>query len=174
VEDLVEHLRLQASLLDLMKPPENREVSLCGDCVRRPSVCEEEHHTTTSLLCRDCPIMASSMGGLISLYALVEYPEIFSGAGCLSTHWPIGENPLVECLGRALPPACRHRLYFDFGTTRLDTTYAPVQQRMDTFVRAAGYVHGWDWLTHTFEGAEHTEAAWRDRVHLPLRWLLAE
>ena len=32
-------------------------------------------------------IAGSSMGGLISLYALCEYPEVFAGAGCLSTHW---------------------------------------------------------------------------------------
>jgi enterochelin esterase-like enzyme len=29
----------------------------------------------------------SSMGGLISLYALLEYPKVFGGVACLSTHW---------------------------------------------------------------------------------------
>lgn len=118
-------------------------------------------------------IMGSSMGGLVSLYALVEYPEIFGGVGCLSPHWPIGESLLVEYLGRALPLAARHRLYFDFGTAGLDAAYEPFQQRMDAFVRAAGYQHGQDWLTLKFEAAEHTEAAWRNRVHLPLELLLA-
>ena len=33
--------------------------------------------------------MGSSMGGLISLYAVAEYPRVFGGAGCLSTHWPL-------------------------------------------------------------------------------------
>ena len=33
-------------------------------------------------------VMGSSMGGLISIYALARYPGIFGGAGCLSTHWP--------------------------------------------------------------------------------------
>jgi len=32
-------------------------------------------------------IAGSSMGGLISHYAICEYPEIFGGAACLSTHW---------------------------------------------------------------------------------------
>ncbi len=32
-------------------------------------------------------VMGSSMGGLISLYAICEYPQIFGGAGCVSTHW---------------------------------------------------------------------------------------
>jgi predicted alpha/beta superfamily hydrolase len=117
-------------------------------------------------------IMGSSMGGLVSLYALIEYPEIFGGVACLSTHWPIGESLLVEHMGRALPPAGRHRLYFDFGTAGLDASYEPFQQRMDAFVRAAGYQQGQDWLTLKFEGAEHTEAAWRNRVHLPLGLLV--
>jgi predicted alpha/beta superfamily hydrolase len=34
-------------------------------------------------------IMGSSMGGLISLYALCKYPEVFGAAGCVSTHWPV-------------------------------------------------------------------------------------
>lgn len=33
-------------------------------------------------------LMGSSMGGLISWYGLMEYPEEFAGAACLSTHWP--------------------------------------------------------------------------------------
>lgn len=33
-------------------------------------------------------IAGSSMGGLISMYALCEYPEVFGGAACLSAHWP--------------------------------------------------------------------------------------
>ena len=32
-------------------------------------------------------IMGSSMGGMISMYAISEYPNIFSGAGCLSIAW---------------------------------------------------------------------------------------
>ncbi len=34
-------------------------------------------------------IMGSSMGGLISLYAICEYPDVFGGAGCISTHLPM-------------------------------------------------------------------------------------
>jgi len=34
-------------------------------------------------------IMGSSMGGLISLYAISKYPEVFGAAGSVSTHWPV-------------------------------------------------------------------------------------
>lgn len=117
-------------------------------------------------------VMGSSMGGLISLYALCRYPEIFRGAGCLSTHWPAGETPMVEALGALLPPAGQHRLYFDYGTATLDADYEPYQMQMDTLLRAKGYQPGVDWMTRKFEGAEHNEAAWRARVHIPLEFLL--
>src|SRR5262249_9126728 len=35
-------------------------------------------------------IMGSSMGALISFYAMTEAPNVFGGAGCLSMHWPVG------------------------------------------------------------------------------------
>ena len=49
-------------------------------------------------------IMGSSMGGLISMYALCEYPNVFGKAACLSTHW-IGfrefeNNPIPESFSR--------------------------------------------------------------------------
>ncbi len=47
-------------------------------------------------------VMGSCLGGLISLYALTEYPAIFGRAGCVSTHWPIGRSLLVDCFAPAI------------------------------------------------------------------------
>lgn len=104
------------------------------------------------------------MGGLISLYGVCQYPDLFAGAGCLSTHWPAGGNLLVDELAALLPPAGRHRFYFDYGTVGLDAEYEPFQQRMDRLLEQAGYRYGHDWLTRKFPGAAHNEAAWRARV----------
>jgi predicted alpha/beta superfamily hydrolase len=117
-------------------------------------------------------IMGSSMGGLISLYALCEYPDLFAGAGCVSTHWPIGDGLVIDALADMLPPPGRHKIYFDFGTGTLDALYEPYQQKADTIMAAAGYTHGQDWLTRKFPGAEHSERSWRERVHIPLEFLL--
>lgn len=117
-------------------------------------------------------VMGSSMGGLISLYAVTEYPQVFGGAGCLSTHWPAGGEGLVDYFGEVLPAPGAHRLYFDFGTETLDHNYEPFQARLDEHLRRAGYTAGRDWLTRKFPGAEHSETAWRARVHLPLEFLL--
>ncbi len=118
-------------------------------------------------------VMGSSMGGLISLYAVEEYPDVFGGAGCVSTHWPAGGDDLVDALAAALPPPGAHRLYFDYGTETTDAEYEPYQQRMDHYLELAGYTRGADWLTEKFPGAAHSEAAWRERVEIPLRFLLS-
>jgi predicted alpha/beta superfamily hydrolase/GNAT superfamily N-acetyltransferase len=120
----------------------------------------------------DTFIMGSSMGGLISLYALVEYPQIFGGAGCLSTHWPAAAEPLLAYFGAVLPPPGRHKIYFDYGTATLDADYEPFQQQMDQAMAAAGYTQERDWMTRKFPGDAHTEAAWRGRLEIPLRFLL--
>jgi predicted alpha/beta superfamily hydrolase len=117
-------------------------------------------------------LMGSSMGGLISLYGLVEHPQVFGGAACLSTHWPAGEDLLVAFLGAVLPPAGHHRLYFDYGSEGIDAEYEPYQRRVDALCLAAGYTQGRDWRTEKFPGAEHNERAWRARVRLPLAFLL--
>jgi len=121
----------------------------------------------------DTTIMGSSMGGLISLYAISEYPEVFGNAGMVSTHFPLGDGALVDYFSDRLPEPKTHRLYFDFGTETLDHNYEGYQDRMDTAVMAAGYVAGDNWSTRKFQGHDHSERAWRNRVHVPLQFLLA-
>ncbi len=124
-------------------------------------------------------IAGSSMGGLISWYALCEFPHIFGGAACLSTHWPgsftAENNPIpqafIDYLGENLPHPATHKLYFDYGTETLDAMYEPFQQKVDSVMRAAGYTDN-NWKTLKFEGAGHSENAWKERLHIPLTFLL--
>ncbi len=120
----------------------------------------------------DTFIMGSSMGGLISAYAIAEYPQVFGGAGCVSTHWPAGDGIVIGYLRRTMPDPKTHRFYFDHGTTTLDAQYAPYQARADSVMHLAGYTDGRNYLSRVFEGAEHNERAWRVRLAEPLRFLL--
>lgn len=122
----------------------------------------------------DTFVMGSSMGGLVSLYAVAEYPQIYGGVGAVSTHWPAGDGATVDWFAAHLPDPRTHRLYFDHGTATIDAAYAPYQARMDAALRAAGYDDGRNWISRRFEGAAHDERAWRTRVEIPLRFLLGE
>ncbi len=50
--------------------------------------------------------------------------------------------------------------------------YEPYQQRIDALMRTRGYRPGVDLLSHRYLGATHNEAAWRDRIEVPLMFLL--
>lgn len=120
----------------------------------------------------DTSVMGSSMGGLISAYAVLEYPDVFGGAGCVSTHWPIAGGIVEGYLAQHLPAPGGNRFYFDYGTEAIDAQYEPYQQRIDGVMRARGYRAGADLLSHRYLGAAHNEAAWRARIEVPLMFLL--
>jgi len=118
-------------------------------------------------------IMGSSMGGLISAYAISEYPEVFAAAGCVSTHFSAGDGAIIAWLAQNLPDPGGHRIYFDYGTETLDRDYDLYQRRMDTVMLEAGYTQGVNWVTRKFQGHAHSEIDWRKRVHIPLEFLLS-
>jgi predicted alpha/beta superfamily hydrolase len=120
----------------------------------------------------DTYIMGSSMGGLVSQYAISKYPNVYAGAGCVSTHWPAGNGIALDDFAAHLPDPATHKYYFDYGTATLDQSYEPYQLRADAILRNAGYVEGKNWITRKFEGAEHSEKAWRLRVNQPLAFLI--
>ena len=120
----------------------------------------------------DTFVMGSSMGGLISAYAIAEYPDVFGGAGCMSTDWNIAQGAFAAWLENHLPDAGSHRIYFDHGTETYDASYGPYQLEMDAVMRNKGYRDGEDWITRRFEGADHSPRAWRERLHIPLKFLL--
>jgi predicted alpha/beta superfamily hydrolase len=124
-------------------------------------------------------IMGSSMGGLISMYAMCEYPDVFGGAACISTHW-IGSvsrnNPLIpnafnQYMLEHLPSAKTHRIYFDFGTKTIDAYYEPYQKIIDETMKKRGYTDK-NWKTLKFEGEDHSEKSWSKRLDIPMTFLL--
>jgi len=119
-------------------------------------------------------VMGSSMGGLISLYAICEYPQIFAGAGCLSNHWPIGLRAFRTYLKARLPKPQQLKLYLDYGNEANNLTYSIRQKRVEHILKARGYKHGQNLLVKWYPGDHHTEQAWRARVHVPLRFLIKD
>ncbi|GGK21419.1 esterase [Yeosuana aromativorans] len=125
-------------------------------------------------------IMGSSMGGLISMYAICEYPDVFGGAACLSTNFSgivPEENDDIshvffDYLQENIPSPKTHKFYFDYGTTSTIEEYYP---RYAPEVNAVFAKKGYDtknFKNLKFEGAEHTENSWNKRLDIPLVYLL--
>jgi enterochelin esterase-like enzyme len=138
-----------------------------------------DSHYSTAKDQRHTFVAGSSMGGLISLYAICEYPEVFYGAACLSTHWTgvfTGNNnplpgALINYLRYKLPDPKNHKIYFDHGTATLDTLYGPYQKQVDIVMKAKGYGPA-NWESKVYRGAAHDERSWNRRLENPLLFLM--
>lgn len=124
-------------------------------------------------------VSGSSMGGLISMYAIFEYPEIFGAAACISTHWcgatPRENNPLAKAFfeymdSKEIDPNT-HKLYFDYGTETLDQYYPQYADKVDAVFMAKGFDET-NYRNLKFEGAAHDEISWAKRLDIPLTFLL--
>ncbi len=141
-----------------------------------------DEHFRTLPDAKNTLIMGSSMGGLISAYAICEYPDVYGGAGCLSTHW-IGSlegeesdfdevsDTMAAWLAENLPEPGNNKIYFDFGTLNLDGFYEPHQQKIDSVMVKRGYTSGKDWITKKFPHHDHNEKSWKKRLNVPLEFL---
>ncbi len=128
-------------------------------------------------------IMGSSMGGLISMYAMCEYREVFGGAACLSTHWvgsltvadPSIPKSFATYLGSGtnLPSYKDHKIYFDHGTVGLDSLYGQWQIMIDELMSFKGYKPG-NYVSRVYSGADHSEQSWALRLDRPLLFLLGK
>jgi predicted alpha/beta superfamily hydrolase len=127
----------------------------------------------------DTFIAGSSMGGMISLYALMSYPEVFGGAACLSTHWPLSLDiederftiAYIEYMRSRLPFEEKTKLYFDHGDQGLDALYPALQARVDSFFYNND-TWGMTYMSKAFPGHDHMERDWAKRLDIPLTFLL--
>lgn len=132
-------------------------------------------------------VAGSSCGGLISSYALCEYPEVFSGAACLSTHsnlWnPYTEDEQTlaadayrEYLRLNLPADASHRLYMDCGDKTIDAGYDRTQKAINEAISTLNWntADGEDcYIYRFFPDHAHTETDWNARFEIPVLFLMA-
>ena len=126
-------------------------------------------------------IMGSSMGGLISMYAICEYPKVFGKAACLSTHWvgfrDFENNPIPESffayMEKNLPNPKDHKIYFDYGTETLDASYLKYEYRVDEVLQSKGYTTE-NYKNLKFEGENHSEASWQKRINIPIEFMFGK
>ncbi len=123
-------------------------------------------------------IMGSSMGGMISMYALAEYPTIFGGAGCLSIAWVSEfkknfELPLAafNYLQKNMPSPVGHKIYMDHGTTEMDSMYADYQNFINYIFKEKGFNEN-NFRSLVFNNTGHNENDWAKRLHIPLEFLM--
>lgn len=117
-------------------------------------------------------VAGSSMGALVSVYAIQYRPDVFGAAMALSypalnEWWSWEKRTFLE----QMPEANSVRLYIDAGTGNLDNSFFPQYNEIEPMLTEAG----WDsehFCSRVYPGADHNEGAWAARLQIPLQFAL--
>lgn len=114
-------------------------------------------------------IMGSSMGGLISHYAIYKYPEIFSKAGIFSSSYWYADEVYDYTRNNSIPDDAR--LFLVVG--KKEGKMVNDSQKMFNLILETG--HPKKNLTLEIDpDGEHNEASWRKQFVPAIKWLFAE
>jgi hypothetical protein len=80
-------------------------------------------------------------------------------------------DAFINYLKRNLPNPKTHKIYFDYGDQTLDALYKPLQQKVDLVMKEKGFTSK-NWMTKYFPGKDHSEKSWKERLDIPLEFLL--
>ena len=117
----------------------------------------------------DTFIAGSSMGGLMSLYALLEYNHIFSRAAALSPSLWVAPGK-AEAMLRSARPAADTVLYMDYGSRELANhahTLRSLGRAVQTLLERGVLVD-----FRVVPGGDHSEASWERQIPFFLNTLL--
>ena len=117
---------------------------------------------------RHTAIMGSSMGGLISTYAICRYSQVFGSAGIFSPAYWLAPQVFADTEARPPPPGTR--IYFYAGGSESDRM-VPDMQRMVSVLRHAG-LPARNLEVQVNPVGRHNEAAWRAEFPSAVAWLL--
>ncbi|MBQ9327461.1 MAG: alpha/beta hydrolase [Solobacterium sp.] len=119
-------------------------------------------------------IAGSSMGGLMSMYCITAYNDVYSKAACLSSTMDINLKPLVQLI-KETPFAKNTRIYMDYGSNEVKSkkAFAKSLDRMLTINHAFQRHHVNTW-PNVIVGGYHSEATWETVVPLFLDYLYPE
>ena len=120
----------------------------------------DEHYRT--LPDRENTIIAgSSMGGLMALYAVTAYNQVFSRAACLSPSLWVAPGKLLEIAARS---AIRRGtvVYMDYGEKELDN-HGVSQQALISMAQLL-LVKGVNLTFRIAPGGTHSEASWEKQI----------
>lgn len=122
-------------------------------------------------------LIGTSHRGIKAFASLLDHPEIFGAAACLSASFegpegaPPPHSPMLRELEEWPTLPAGVRLYADYGTIGLDECYEPYHRDLGSILRAKGWRDGEQFAVRKIPGGSHDPASWQDRLGEALRWL---
>ena len=117
-------------------------------------------------------IGGSSLGGLVTLYLGLKYPDVFSKLAVMSPAVWWDRRAILRNVREARPKPPL-RIWVDMGTREGRSHLANAELLKAGLVRA-GWVEGDDLHYEHVHGGSHSERSWADRFDRVLEWLFPE
>lgn len=111
-------------------------------------------------------IAGSSMGGSISMYALLKYPKVFGGAGVFSPAFWVGPKIFDDI--KANGKKVNARIYFYAGKQESETMVPLTMKAFD----AMSKISRSKMTTVIRDEGKHNEATWRKEFPLFYKWIM--
>lgn len=113
-------------------------------------------------------IFGSSLGGLLSFYAVIKYPETFGNAGVFSPSFWFSNRIFDEVSKTTIPPNLK--FYFLSGSEESKAMVLDQTKMADVLLMTG--VPQINIRNITIEGGQHNEALWRHNFPKAYQWLI--
>jgi predicted alpha/beta superfamily hydrolase len=111
-------------------------------------------------------VAGSSMGGLISMYAVLKYPNVFGGAGVFSPAFWIAPKIFLDI--KAKGRFVNSKIYFYCGKLESETMESDMAKVFEEMRKVSKS----KMITSVRPDGKHTESAWREEFPLFYLWMM--
>jgi predicted alpha/beta superfamily hydrolase len=118
---------------------------------------------------RNTGIMGSSLGGLVSYYAILKYPEIFGKAGVFSPSFWFNRKEIIELTNAT--PKLKTKIYFLCGDNEGDADMITDLNKINDLVSEKRCQCMKLTQKKIVKGGKHNEKLWRDGFANAYLWL---
>lgn len=119
-------------------------------------------------------MIGASMGGLATIYSVIQKPDFFRTALSFSPHWVIGGDALAEKMMLNFPDPGKHKLWMSRGTKGLDALYEGSQNLADKLIKSKGYKENRNLISRVLNNGAHSNATWAKYAPAALDFWLKE
>ncbi|WP_304200181.1 alpha/beta hydrolase [Flavobacterium alvei] len=132
----------------------------------KPAI-DTKYRTKTNA--RNTAIMGSSLGGLVSYYAILKYPEVFGKAGLFSPSFWFNRKEIIELTNSI--PKLKTKIYFLCGDNEGDADMITDLNKIDELISEKRCECVQLTKKKIVKGGQHNEKLWRDGFAKAYVWL---
>lgn len=120
----------------------------------------------------DTALMGSSLGGLFSFQLILNYPDVFGKAACMSNSFWVDNRKIFEFVKENLIRQEQLKIYLDCGCEEKELIED--NKKMCLLLKSVGFENGRNLQCYFQKSGKHSELDWANRLNRPLKFLFSD